>query len=134
MSVKRIPVSRLQPGMYVVNPGCSWVEEPLLYMQEGIIPDAQAISSIAGQGFTEAVYDPARSLTPAVPSPAVRKLRPPPFRWRRKCRRPGPCTQRQCHRYGNAWSRPLPANWTWARSAHPSRPLCGAWPATPTPC
>lgn len=70
MSVKRIPVSRLRPGMYVVNPGYSWVEEPLLYMQEGIIPDAQAISSIVGQGFTEAVYDPARSLmTPAVLSP-----------------------------------------------------------------
>ena len=32
MSHIKIPVSTLRPGMYIVDPGISWLKAPLLYM------------------------------------------------------------------------------------------------------
>ena len=33
MPVERIPIANLKPGMYVLNPGISWINAPLLYMR-----------------------------------------------------------------------------------------------------
>ena len=32
MPAERIPIANLKPGMYVLNPGISWINAPLLYM------------------------------------------------------------------------------------------------------
>ena len=61
MSHIKIPVSTLRPGMYIVDPGISWLKAPLLYMQEGILASADEINGIILQGFAEAYYDPERS-------------------------------------------------------------------------
>ena len=61
MSHIKIPVSTLRPGMYIVDPGISWLKAPLLYMQEGILASDDEINGIILQGFAEAYYDPERS-------------------------------------------------------------------------
>lgn len=61
MPLIKIPVSTLRPGMYIVDPGISWLKAPLLYMQEGILSSNDEINSIILQGFAEAYYDPERS-------------------------------------------------------------------------
>ena len=61
MPLIKIPVSTLRPGMYIVDPGISWLKAPLLYMQEGILSSKDEINSIILQGFAEAYYDPERS-------------------------------------------------------------------------
>ena len=57
----KIPVGTLRPGMYIVDPGISWLKAPLLYMQEGILASSDEINGIILQGFAEAYYDPERS-------------------------------------------------------------------------
>ena len=57
----KIPVGTLRPGMYIVDPGISWLKAPLLYMQEGILASSDEINGIILQGFAEAYYDPDRS-------------------------------------------------------------------------
>lgn len=61
MPLIKISVSTLRPGMYIVDPGISWLKAPLLYMQEGILSSKDEIDSIILQGFAEAYYDPERS-------------------------------------------------------------------------
>lgn len=46
--------------MYTVDPGVSWLEHPMLYMQEGFLTTQSAISDIARQGYTEICHDPNR--------------------------------------------------------------------------
>lgn len=46
--------------MYTVNPGVSWLEHPMLYMQEGLLTTQSVISDIARQGYTEICHDPNR--------------------------------------------------------------------------
>ena len=46
--------------MYTVNPGVSWLEYPMLYMQEGFLTTQSVISDIARQGYTEICHDPSR--------------------------------------------------------------------------
>ena len=62
MASVRISVNRLRPGMFVVDPGVSWLEEPHLYTREGMIADQDEIDRIITQGFAEVCYDPIRSL------------------------------------------------------------------------
>ena len=61
MASVRISISRLKPGMFVVDAGISWIEEPHLYQQEGFITSEAEIKAIKRQGFAEACYDPTRS-------------------------------------------------------------------------
>lgn len=61
MASVRISIARLKPGMFVVNPGISWIEEPNLYQTEGMILSQAEIRAIARQGYSEACYDPLRS-------------------------------------------------------------------------
>ncbi|MDY0259237.1 MAG: HD-GYP domain-containing protein [Desulfovibrio sp.] len=56
----RIAISDAVPGMYTVNPGVSWLEYPMLYMQEGFLTTQSVISDIARQGYTEICHDPSR--------------------------------------------------------------------------
>lgn len=62
MPAERIPVTSLKPGMYVLNPGISWITAPLLYMREGIVADQNEVDGIIQQGFTETIHDPERSV------------------------------------------------------------------------
>ena len=71
MSSVRISIDRLKPGMFLVNPGISWLAEPNLYQHEGLISSQDEISAIARQGYAEACYDPIRSQI-------VRNLESPP--------------------------------------------------------
>ena len=61
MPLIKIPISTLRPGMYIVDPGISWLKAPLLYMQEGFLASDEEINGIILQGFAEAYYDPERS-------------------------------------------------------------------------
>ncbi len=61
MPLIKIPVTTLRPGMYVVDPGISWLKAPLLFMQEGHIATQDEINDIILQGYAEAYYDPERS-------------------------------------------------------------------------
>ena len=54
----------LDEGMYVVDMGFSWLDNPYLYAQEGLVPSSRAANSIREQGFLEAFIDPARSKVP----------------------------------------------------------------------
>ena len=47
--------------MFLVNPGISWLAEPTLYQQEGLIASQDEIRAIAREGYAEACYDPIRS-------------------------------------------------------------------------
>lgn len=62
MSSVRIPITKLQPGMYVLNPGTSWLNDPLLYMREGVVTDQAQIKAIIQQGFVEVLHDPERAV------------------------------------------------------------------------
>lgn len=67
MASVRISLSRLKPGMYVVDAGISWIEEPHLYQKEGFIISEAEIKAIKRQGFAEVCYDPTRSQLQSVP-------------------------------------------------------------------
>lgn len=60
MAAVKITVSEIKPGMFIVNPGISWMKAPLLYMQEGLITSHEEIDYIIKQGFLEVYHDPAR--------------------------------------------------------------------------
>lgn len=60
MAVVKITISEIKPGMFIVNPGISWMKAPLLYMQEGLITSREEINHIIKQGFSEAYHDPDR--------------------------------------------------------------------------
>lgn len=71
MSSVRISIDRLKPGMFLVDPGISWLAEPNLYQHEGFIASQDEIRAIARQGYVEACYDPIRSQI-------IRNLESPP--------------------------------------------------------
>lgn len=60
MNPVKIIITELKPGMFIVNPGISWLKAPLLYMQEGLITSQEEIDTIVKQGFAEAYHDPSR--------------------------------------------------------------------------
>lgn len=62
MASVRISIARLKPGMYVVDAGISWLDEPHLYQKEGLITSEAEIKGIVRQCFAEVCYDPTRSL------------------------------------------------------------------------
>lgn len=64
MLAVKIPVARLKPGMYVIDPGISWVHSPFLYTREGFIVDQAQVDHILAQGFIEALYDPTQPPPP----------------------------------------------------------------------
>ena len=61
MASVRISITRLKPGMFVVDAGISWIDEPHLYQKEGLVTSEAEIKTIRRQGFDEACYDPTRS-------------------------------------------------------------------------
>ena len=60
MNPVKIIITELKPGMFIVNPGISWLKAPLLYMQEGLITSQEEIDTIIKKGFAEAYHDPSR--------------------------------------------------------------------------
>lgn len=63
-SYKKLAVRDLEPGMFVVDVGLSWLDNPYLYAEEGLISSKGAVTSIQGEGFLEVFVDPSRSLVP----------------------------------------------------------------------
>lgn len=72
MPAERIPIANLKPGMYVLNPGISWINAPLLYMREGLVADQAEIDGIIQQGFTEVIHDPERAVPTYEPAARCR--------------------------------------------------------------
>lgn len=54
--LKRIRTTDLEPGMYVVDTGLSWMEHPNLYTREGRLK-VEDIEKIASEGYTEAFIE-----------------------------------------------------------------------------
>lgn len=59
--LKKITTDMLQPGMYVVDAGLSWLENPYLYMTEGVVRSREHIGSIIDDGYQEVIIDTERS-------------------------------------------------------------------------
>lgn len=55
--LKKIPIDQLQTGMYVVNSGLSFFDNPYLYSQEGEIKSDLVVKKIKDKGFIEAIID-----------------------------------------------------------------------------
>ncbi|MDR2504385.1 MAG: HD-GYP domain-containing protein [Deltaproteobacteria bacterium] len=60
MTEKRIPTNQLVPGMYIINKGVRWKENPYLYSTEGLAT-AAVIDKILADGYTEVFVDLDRS-------------------------------------------------------------------------
>ena len=58
--LRKISVSELSPGMFVVDSGLSWLEHPYLFSQEGEVKSLAAIRELADAGYTEAFIDTER--------------------------------------------------------------------------
>ena len=57
----KIAVADLQPGMYVVDTGISWLKAPMLYAEQGLITSEEKVAEIIDQGYTEVYCDPEQS-------------------------------------------------------------------------
>lgn len=60
--LKKIAVADVRPGMYVVDMGLSWLENPYLYTQEGLLQSERDIAGIRAEGYLEVFIDTRRSL------------------------------------------------------------------------
>ncbi len=58
--LRKIRIEELAVGMYVVETGLSWLENPYLYSQEGEVRSLEAIREIARGGFEEVFIDTER--------------------------------------------------------------------------
>ena len=73
---KKMAVRDLEPGMFVVDIGLSWLDNPYLYSDEGLIATKTAVENIQTEGFLEAYVDPARSLVPYLIFPPIKYEKP----------------------------------------------------------
>lgn len=71
--VRKISTQNLDEGMYVVDLGFSWLDNPYLYAKEGLVPGRKAADAIRAEGFLEVFVDPARSKTP-IPDDDLNKV------------------------------------------------------------
>jgi HD-GYP domain-containing protein (c-di-GMP phosphodiesterase class II) len=60
--LKKISTRDLKPGMYVVDMGLSWLENPYLYSQVGVVGSEGDVLRIQREGFMEVFVDTRRSL------------------------------------------------------------------------
>ncbi|MEG6504130.1 HD-GYP domain-containing protein [Nitratidesulfovibrio sp. 1201_IL3209] len=60
--LKKISTRDLKPGMYVVDMGLSWLENPYLYSQVGLVGSEGDVLRIQREGFLEVFVDTRRSL------------------------------------------------------------------------
>ncbi|MCL1915971.1 MAG: HD-GYP domain-containing protein [Desulfovibrionaceae bacterium] len=60
MTEKKISTAQLVPGMYIINSGATWKDNPYLYSREGVATEA-LIEKILHDGYTEVVIDQDRS-------------------------------------------------------------------------
>ncbi|SHN50067.1 HD-GYP domain-containing protein [Desulfovibrio litoralis] len=66
--MKKVNITDLKPGMYVVNPGDSWLMNPFLYTHEGKIEkETSIIENILDSGFLEVFIDLKRSDPDSLP-------------------------------------------------------------------
>ncbi|MCL1889135.1 MAG: DUF3391 domain-containing protein [Desulfovibrionaceae bacterium] len=56
MTEKKIPTTQLVPGMFIINSGATWKDNPYLYSREGVATEA-LIEKILHDGYTEVVID-----------------------------------------------------------------------------
>lgn len=53
----KITPQELKKGMYIVNTGLSWIDNPYLYSEEGEIRSEKIIQKVAGEGYREVFVD-----------------------------------------------------------------------------
>ena len=58
--LRKISVTDLVVGMYVVDTGLSWLEHPYLYTQEGEVGSPESVRDIQASGYTELFIDTER--------------------------------------------------------------------------
>jgi len=58
--VKKIPTSELRVGMFVVDTGMSWIDNPFLFSEEGTIVALEKVHAILNEGYKEVFIDPER--------------------------------------------------------------------------
>ncbi len=71
--IRKISAVDLCEGMYVVDLGFSWMDNPYLYAQEGLVLSDRAAESVREQGFLEVFVDPGRSQAP-IPDDDLNKV------------------------------------------------------------
>lgn len=67
--LKHISISQLRPGMYVVDPGLDWMENPYLFMKDMYVDSPAAVTEIIEQGYLEVYIDLARCDCAPLPAP-----------------------------------------------------------------
>lgn len=60
--LKKIGTVELKPGMFVVDTGISWLENPYLYAHEGLVGSESDVRRIRDEGYLEVFIDTRRSL------------------------------------------------------------------------
>lgn len=60
--LKKIGTVELKPGMFVVDTGISWLENPYLYAREGLVASEGDVRRIRDEGYLEVFVDTRRSL------------------------------------------------------------------------
>lgn len=65
--LKKINIQDLKEGMYVVNPGDTWLMNPFLYTKEGMVASDSVIDKALASGFIEVFIDLERSNPDSLP-------------------------------------------------------------------
>jgi len=78
-ATRRVPLSEVKPGMYVVGLDRSWIDTPFLFHRK-LIKDSDDIELFKKHGIREVVIDPSRSvnLEPGSSAPVEAKNEPAP--------------------------------------------------------
>lgn len=72
--LKKINIQDLKEGMYIVNPGDTWLMNPFLYTKEGMVTSDSVIDKILSSGFIEVFIDLERSKPESLPEVLRRSL------------------------------------------------------------
>ena len=59
--IKKIPIEKLRPGMFVHDLNCDWIVHHQ-YQKQGRIPDQATVEQIKSRGITELYIDPSKGL------------------------------------------------------------------------
>jgi HD-GYP domain-containing protein (c-di-GMP phosphodiesterase class II) len=60
--IKKIPIVKLKPGMFVEDTGLTWHEHPYLFTHAGLIRDREQIERLAAEGYQDAFINTEKGL------------------------------------------------------------------------
>lgn len=58
--MKKLCVGDLKVGMFIADTGLSWLENPYLYAQEGMVTSQEQVDALVKDGYSDVFVDPAR--------------------------------------------------------------------------